>query len=520
MKLTAARIRFGANDNLPPIGKIVGLLIGLILILFLALIFGGVAAYFPATFTVQLIMLMGGVVVFFAAMLVPSDADVPFTLMRRLLFTLLIIWVVWPESISYYGLPGPNINPIRLIYWVLAAIWFFWFVVSRDLRSQLFDRVALIKPFGILLIAYLGWGFVCAFASVDPFFSLHYFIKLMIGPVLIFIFSLSCLRDRRDVDFAFLLMVIAALIACAVGYVEMAKGKNLFYGFVPDLVQTGDKKILYLVDKVTNSKLLAESSNRLWSTFSNPLTFGEYLALSFPLAVFLVGYASKPWWRAIGLIALPAIIGILVYSQARSALLATGLVVACLVVAFGVRAMRQKRSFGLSIAGAFSIIVLGFAIIGTAGVAVEMVAGRSALESGSSFARVIMLERGITLTLNSPILGYGPGLGASTIGFLPGFHQLTIDSHYLSVVLETGLPGLMLFLGLLGYPILKGVFVSLKATDRNSARIVVIFSALLGFSVIKSVLSLTDNFGAVFLLIALLAIALEAEKNPHQAIKS
>jgi O-antigen ligase len=278
-------------------------------------------------------------------------------------------------------------------------------------------------------------------------------------------------------------------------------------------VRGSDIEALDFSDKVASIKNDAAGSNRLWSTFSNPLTFSEYLVLSFPLAVYLLGYASKRWQRILGFIASTASIAILLYSHARSGLIATALVVASLVVVFGFKAIRQKRSLGFSLIGAFAIIILIFAIIGSVGVFVDMVVGRNAAESGSSMARIVMLERGSILTMASPILGYGPGRAALTLGFLPGITQLTIDNYYLSVALETGFPGLLLFLGMLGYLIFKGAVVGATNSGIDSARVIVLVSALSGFATIRSVLSLTHNFGVLFLLIALLVIALEVEKN-------
>lgn len=510
MKLTVTRPWQGAMDGLPPVSRMLGVLIGVISVLFIALLFGVVAAYFPASFTAKLIILVGGGVALFAALLVPSDTKVPLTILRRLLYILLVVWVAWPVYLSYHGLPGPGINPTRLIYWSVVALWFFWLIASRDLRAVLASRAAAFKPFVMVLFVYLGWALLCAAFSKYAFTSIYYIIKLMIGPVLIFFIALSCLRDRKDVDFAFLLMVIAALVACGVGLLEAKQQSNLFYSIVPSLFPQGDESASFWAEKLASDKSRA-GAYRVMATFTHPLTFGEYLALSLPLAVYLAGYARANWQRLLGLGALPAMLVGLYLTHTRSTLVAAGVVVILLVAFLGIRALRQQRSFGVSVMGAFSLIALGFAAFALLGVAMELILGRNAAESGSSMDRLVMLERGTNLVLAEPITGYGAGMAAFTLGFLPGLNTLTIDNFYLSIGLESGLLGLALFLFLLGYPILKGFHASLRLPGQDGARISVIIVALIGFAVVKSVLSQTDNLDAVFVLIALLAVSIQGE---------
>lgn len=519
MQLSDARIfgkGAGLGLSLPGVGKLLLWLLAALAVGFVALVFGGIAALYPASFTAQLTMLIAVGVIFLAALLIPSEASAPFTSLRRLLYALVVVWVAWPTYLSYHGLPGPDVNPPRLLYWALVALWFFWFVASRDLRAQLFSRIKRFKPFVIMLFLYLAWLVLGSLFSEGVMYSLHYSIKLMIGPVLIFFIALSILRDRRDVDVVFFLMVIGALIACAVGFWEAAKKANVFYDLVPSLFPQGTAAAEFWADKLASDKSRA-GAYRVMATFSHPLTFGEYLVLCLPLAVYLLGYSRHFWVRSLSLAAIPAMLAGIYLSHTRSTLLAAGVVIASVVAFLGVRAVRQRRSFGLSVAGTFSIVALIFALIMLAGVATELVVGRNAAEAGSSMTRVIMLERGASRVLESPIVGHGPGLAAYKLGFLPGLGTLTIDNYYLSVAIDTGLIGLILFLGLLLYPIVKGFFTSQPLLGRDGARISVIVAALLGFSVVKVVLSLTENLGEVFLLIALLAVAITRADDAEPA---
>lgn len=491
--------------------RFVGPITWFLLLITSGLVLGGIAAFFPATFAAKLGILMGGALLLVLGLLLPVNAQSPSALMQRLLFTLVLVSAIWPTYLSYHGLPGPGINPTRLVYWTLAGVWGFWFVGSKAFRAQLALRIALFRPFIALLVIYLIWAVVCAALSAAPVISIYYLIKLMIGPVLIFLVAMSCLKDRKDVDFVLMLIVIAALAAASVGMIEAYKQKNIFFDIVPSLFPQGDEGESAWAEKLAGDKS-RDGAYRVMSTFTHPLTFGEYLALTLPLAVYLVGFVPQFWHRVFGLITIPAMMAGLYVAHTRSPLLAAGVVILGLIGFLGVRAMGQKRRFGASALGFFVLIVSVMAFAALVIIGLDMAAGRGAGEIGSTMARIVMFQRGISLVLAQPLVGYGPGLAAVTLGFLPGFTVLTIDSYYLSVAMESGLPGLALFTGLLFYPVFKGFIAGVSTPGRDGARLGIIVLALLGFTVVKSVLSLTENFDVVFLLIALLFISLEPVK--------
>ena len=489
----------------------VWLVIGVLTLLTFSFFLGGIAALFPVEFSIKLGLVIGCLVVVAISLHVPKGAKVPIVLLRGLLFTLVVVSTVWPHYLSYQGLPGPSINPTRLIYWALTGLWLFWFIGSSELRQRLSARIAMFRPFMIILVIYLAWSLVCAALSQYPAASLYYMVTLMFVPTLSFLVALSCLRDRHDVDFILMLMVIGALIVASLGILEAIKRENLFYDLVPSLFPQGDR------GDVWGGQLLKDKSRdgdyRVMSTFTHPLTFGEYLALILPLSVYLGGFSVRPLFRLIGLITIPVIVAGLYISHTRSPLIASGIVMLGLVGFLSVQAMAQKHSFAKATVGFLALVTLAVAVIPLIGISLEMVAGTNAGEAGSTLARIVMFEQGGSLVYDQPLFGYGPGRAAVTLGFLPGFSVLTMDSYYLSVALESGLPGLLLFVTILGYPIIKGWIQSLRFSGRSRARIVAITLALLGFSIIRSVLSLTENFDTAFLLIALLLISLESNKE-------
>jgi O-antigen ligase len=74
----------------------------------------------------------------------------------------------------------------------------------------------------------------------------------------------------------------------------------------------------------------------------------------------------------------------------------------------------------------------------------QLIAGRDKIERSSSEARMEMLDRGTNALQERPIAGYGDGQ-ASIVAGLRGIHNIvTIDSYFLAVALNFGIPGLII----------------------------------------------------------------------------
>ncbi len=465
----------------------------------------------PHSTTVRLAFALIGMLVVVMALILPSSIAAPDKLIRRLLFAWVLVSIVWPQYLAFYGIPGVGISPTRLIYWSLIAVWFFYLIGSRRFRAHLTARLMLVKPFVWLLSGYLIWNIVCALFAKDPIFSLDQVVRVMGGPTLIFLIALSCLRSRRDLEFVLLMVVLAALLSAGIGMLEVVKQKNLFFEVVPSLFPQGGVREETWAQGLINNKI-RDGFYRVMSTFIHPLTFAEFMALSLSAAVFVAGAAGHLGKRLVGFCAVPLILAGVYVSHSRSASVALGVVVVGLVATLGIRAIRQRKSLPAAVSGIFSLVAVPIAAMALGAIAIELAAGRSAEETSSSLARLVMHQRGFELIFEQPILGYGPGMAAITIGLLPGLRSLTIDSYYLSVALETGLPGLLAFIGLLYYPTIKALALSWKLPGREGLLLAVLSVALIGFSVIKLALSLADNMSIAFLYMALIFIVAEQSK--------
>jgi hypothetical protein len=490
-------------------------------LIFIAFIFGVMSALYPPSFVIKVGMLVGLGVVFLLAVLVRDQGSTrPITVMSVLLYLLIFLLAVWPPYLSFQGLPGPSINPTRLVSWALSALLFFWIVASPRMRAQLWKRISAFPGFFWMLGGYFVWAFVCSLAGDYPVPSIYHLIKQALGPLVAIFAVLMCFRDKRDVERAFVVMLAAAGLAVLVGLVEYARKGNIFWDYLPSLFPQGDEAAQY------TETLLKDKSRsgayRVTSTFSHPLTFGEYLALCIPVAGYLALEAKARLLRLAAWMAFPFLIAGIYLAHTRSPLIAAGITAGCMGLYMAIRAMRQKRSLFLSLVGIMSIAVIVSAGVVAAGYAIDLVIGRDAAERGSSMARLIMLERGGEMLALSPLLGYGAGQAAFAIGFIPGVSVLTIDNYYLSVALESGVPGILLFIGFLAYACLLAFKLSFKGDPSSRLMSFAIFAAMLAFCVVKSALSLTQNMDIFFMLMgfAMVLTLDKGESEPSEKVQN
>ncbi|MCY7307446.1 MAG: hypothetical protein LH632_15125, partial [Rhodoferax sp.] len=122
------------------------------------------------------------------------------------------------------------------------------------------------------------------------------------------------------------------------------------------------------------------------------------------------------------------------------------------------------------------------------------------------------------LALDEPLVGYGPGQAAITLGALPGHIRITIDNYYLSVALESGIPGLLLLVITLAYPITLGLFRGVTHSKRSGWLALALAAGLLAYAIERGVLSLTNNLDFSLMLTAMLVVVELQIRNERLAI--
>jgi hypothetical protein len=466
-------------------------------IVLVAVFSGLIAGAYPPTFSVVLSGILGVGVLLISALIVPSKTVAPERLMRGALSLLLFTWVVWPSFISYKFGPLPGVNPTRLIYWGLISFWIYWVIASGNLKHQVMAALFHHKLFLAALLSFPAWQLFASFIGQATYPSIYFTIKASAGGLLLFFAAISIIRTSDQVETALTWALTAALVVAVIGIVEVLRGSSPFVAFLPS-----DPEQMAALDWIIQDKSRG-GDYRISSTFAHPLTLGEYLLMCIPIAGYMAAIGSTRMRRVLALIYLPISAAAVYATHTRSTMIGVGVLLIIIFAAIGVGAIRKKANFNGAVAGALLLLFVSLGSIAVGTFAVNLAAGRDRGEQGSTNARLVQLDIGINELRKSPIYGFGPGMAVEKIGFLPGTKSLTIDNHYLSVALDTGLLGVAIYCLIFIFPIAIGLKLGISGHSPHHFMALATAVALIAFSFEKLVLSLTHNFDFAYILIAM-----------------
>ena len=165
------------------------------------------------------------------------------------------------------------------------------------------------------------------------------------------------------------------------------------------------------------------------------------------------------------------------------------------------RALKSKASLAPAI-GALTGLILFVCVIALITLSHSfhgMVLG-GATEANSTQARYDQWIAGVPLIVSNPITGHGFAMGGAII------QDYTIDSYMLSLVLETGVPGLLFFVGFLILPIWYGLRNYIFDMTEHGALAGALACSFVAFTENRLVLSQKENHMLIFSLLAIVVV--------------
>jgi hypothetical protein len=416
---------------------------------------------------------------------------------EQLAYNLLLIFtvflVLWPRY-ALLRIPGLfGVSPARIVLALVLLIWFYMVFRSPSFRARLGDLLSSAKPIVYSMVILFVFKLLSLFETVSVYFSLKGVLNELFTAYLLFPITLTLVNSERRVRYFIGVLVLAGVVSALLGVYESRIGHNLFLGY---LEIDSDYLAGSMADK------MRAGVYRIQSTFYHPLTFSEFLAMLSPLLA--MAMLSPPRRLAKGVMALlimPLILYVIVKSGSRSGVVAFAFSMAVMIAMVLYR--KAKTSRDVTASALTGIAVLLFLMLAAlVGYAMsDFVVGRTMSEVRSGQSRILMWEMGIAKAVLQPLFGYGQDLGAYALGYQGG---VTIDSYYLSVLLESGFVSLAAYCFMLGYTIKRGVAYGVSRRDFGGNLAIAISSAVLAFAAIKVILSLSHNHGILFALMGVL----------------
>ena len=430
----------------------------------------------------------------------------PLKLVRKAFFVLLVVDLCVPYyyTVQIVGLPW--ISARRVATFALIAPFVVGVAASANVRKRITDRIQRSKLIVISVVGFLAAIFLSIFTSVDSSETVSQAADATLSWYVPFFAAIYVIENYKDIVFVLRTVCLSAILVAALGIVEF----RFQHRFLFDVFPRGMLEQLMAANPtfaaMVTSSPFREGIYRASSVFTVPLSFGEFIAIVIPIGLFFAIELDWIWDRIIGVIVVALAIVALYVSGARGGYVSTLVSSSVYIFAWTLRKMKSERnSLAAALAG----------LIGTLGVltvvvliifwkrAHNLVLGGSSISQGSTDARWQQWELGWPHILSNPLTGHGFPLGATIINWNQG---ASIDSGYLSLLVETGLLGFISFASLLLLPIWYGGRRYFDDLSQAGALSGALACSVLAFGVNRLVLSQRENHMLLYVLIAVLIV--------------
>jgi len=483
-----------------------------------AFLYGAIFTFFPPAFIPPLLvpLLALTAVVIWA---LPTRERVPTGFLRWLFMGVLVSIVAWPVYLAI-ALPGlPWITMTRVFIIPLTVAFLVCLSLSREMRNEMKEVLSANRLPVRLLLLFVLLQFLSIFFSGNPFDSFEKFLIDQIYWTAMFFVACYLFRDQRMlIAWSWLLIALAAF-TCAIGIWEWRLGHVPWVGHIPSFLQISDDSVLRALAGSTRGGAIA---HRVQSTFAVSLGFGEYLALTTPLAIHFAIEGKNMWLRAVAALMLPVIFFTMMISGARIG--SVGFVLAVILYT-GSWAIERWSTDRRSILG--PAMTLGYPVIAGLMLAMTFVSGRlrqivwgGSNTEGSNQARIDQFHMGWPKVLEWP-LGQGVGQGAIALGYTGDSGFLTIDTYPLRLALEYGLLGLVVFYAFFITGAVRGFPIGFRARDPQLKMLLPLSIALAVFLFGKTVYAQESNHPIPFMMMGgVCALIARSRAEASLALKS
>ena len=498
----------GYRHSIPPIVLVAGFA-ALAISLFLYGFYFSINA--PARimpFTVP-IALLGGLVIWG----LPPGNYAPTKALEPLFMTFFAALILWPNYLAI-ALPSlPWVTLLRLIGVPLIVTLLICVSVSAAFRAKLADVINTDKPMWRLLAGVVVVQTLSLALSLDRGASINRWIIAQVNWTAIFFVACVVFMRRGFAEY-WVRTLLAMLIAlCMFGLWEARIQHVPWAGHIPSFLKVQDENVQRILNGASRA---ATGIYRVQATATTSLGFAEILGLSIPFAMHMMFERYPFILRAITALYIPLAVYVILLTDSRLGVVAAlASVIFYLLIWAVLRWRQQKRSvFGPA-------IVLTYPAIFAAFVAATFFIGRlraqvwgDGSQAASTESRLDQWMMAFPKIARNPV-GYGIGESANALGFTNGAGILTIDSYYLSILLEIGVMGFVLYYGLM----LRGIWVAARTVvgaraDQEIRLLLPMAVSLINFVIVKSVLSQDANHPVIFMMLgAIVALTYRARKQ-------
>lgn len=450
----------------------------------------------------------------------PSGEYAPTKALQPLYIAFFAALFLWPGYLAI-ALPGlPWITLLRLTGLPLLLVMLVCLSVSDQFRRRVIDIFSYDPWISRMFVAFFVLATLSVGYSMAVGPSASRYIVAITNWFCIFFVSLVLFSRPGFARRWMWLFISMATMVCIVGAYESRIHHVVWSNHIPSILKIEDEAVLRALSGLSRA---ATGKYRVQGTYGTPLGLAEFLGLVAPFAVHLIltSKTNGPRIFASGYILLA--LYVVLETDSRLGLISSLLSMLLYILFWAL--LQWRRNKGSIIAPA---IVLSYPAIFVVGVAATFAIGRlrakfwgNGAQSASDQSRVDQWNIGIPKILNHP-WGYGLGQSGNALNYVGPDGIQTIDSYFLSVLLEYGVIGFILYYGMFA----RGAWIGARTIARGNVDdelqlLMPLSICLIDFIVIKAVFSQDDNHPLAFMILgAVVALCRRADLAQPQAESS
>ena len=483
------------RQDMRPVSKLLVNLLVLALCLALGVVYGFIFAVFPPFFLVY-----AAIPIAFLAFLViwalPEAEAVTLRPFTAAFMLTVGVKLLWPEYFApnVPGLPAISLGRIAIVLLMLTMI--VTLSMSRDAKHRLTEALAAL-PIWKILIALNVIQLYTIFLSVAPFRSFNQVLVTLQAWTGIYIASVLAFSIPRVRTWFPKFLVVATLLLCLLGMAELQNQALLWSKNFPSFLRF-DQVIAGILEPK-----FRDGSYRVTTIYTTSLSLAEFLAFASPFFLHNFMRAERLGWKAFWLAANLLLVFTIFKTGARLGIVGLFAADTTYVMLWSFRRWRMHHKSDL-IGPAMSLAFPAAAVLFLISMfTVDAVRYRTIAGSSTGFsddARWTQFEMAIPSIIRNP-LGYGLGSSGDVIGFTTPGGQLTVDSYVLTVLVDLGVAGLLLYSGMLFWTMWRMGRIAFESKEEGAFITACVTASLASWVTAKLVLSQADNDMLLFIML-------------------
>lgn len=434
----------------------------------------------------------------------PDGAHAPDGALRNLFLVFTAVTFLWPNYLAI-SLPGlPWLSMRRIFGLIMGTVFLVALASSRSMRADIVAAMRSIPLLWKLIVAFFVVQIFSMIFSVYPVLAYKHWFNSQYAWTVVFFLSVYVFLTTGNLLRWVKLISVAAVIISLIAIAEQRNQMVLWANHIPPFFKIDDD----IIQRILNPNFRG-GQYRSQAIFSVSLAMAEFLALAFTLILHRFLGNVSPRERAGLLAAMIVTIAGIGMSGARVGFVGLVVGLAIYFMIWGYRRYRESKTDVIGAALTYGYPAL-LAVAVTLILTVDALRFRILGGGGSQIsndARELQFDMAPNVIMARPIFGYGGGRGADALGYRTPGGDLTIDTYILSVVLDYGIVGFLIFYGAILYALVRVGLAVFKLPntprDRDEEEIgylLPLVVMLAQFFFIKTVLSQEENHSILFMI--------------------